>query len=243
MFISRSAVQTGRKLVALLIDPDTFSPETTPQLIANSRADLLFVGGSLISKGDFAQTIAAVKKCSTLPVIIFPGSLLQISPKADAILNLSLISGRNPDFLIGQHVIAAPLLKASKLEILPTGYILVESGRQTTASYISGTTPIPHDKDDIAMCTALAGEMLGLKMIYMDGGSGARETISESMIRKVKSTISVPLIVGGGIRDAATAHKLCKAGADILVVGNGAHENFDLAAAITTAVHSIPTGQ
>jgi phosphoglycerol geranylgeranyltransferase len=238
-----TSVKSGRKLVALLLDPDTFSPENTPSLITHSGADLIFIGGSLISRGDFEQTIVAVKKCTSLPVIIFPGSILQISSKADAILNLSLISGRNPEFLIGQHVIAAPSLKASKLEILPAGYILVDSGRQTTASYISHTTPIPHDKDDIAMCTAMAGEMLGLRMIYLDGGSGAKETISESMIRKVKKNISVPLIVGGGIKDAATARRLCSAGADMIVIGNGVQENIALATDISTAVHSIPVGQ
>jgi putative glycerol-1-phosphate prenyltransferase len=173
-------------------------------------------------------------------VVIFPGSISQICPEADAILNLCLISGRNPEFLIGQHVIAAPALKASGLEILPTGYMLIESGRQTTASYISGTTPLPHDKDDIAMCTAMAGEMLGLRMIYMDGGSGALNTVSDSMIHKVKKHVSVPLIVGGGIRDVATALKICKAGADVIVIGNAAQDDTSLIKKITKAIHSIP---
>jgi putative glycerol-1-phosphate prenyltransferase len=238
-----SFVREGRKLVALLIDPDTFDMQVTPDMAADSGVDLVLVGGSLLSGGDMEKTILAIKKACRMPVIIFPGSIQQINGKADAILNLSLISGRNPEFLIGQHVVAAPALKASGLEILPTGYILVDSGRQTTASYISGTTPVPRDKDDIAMCTAMAGEMLGLKIIYLDGGSGAMESVSESMIRKVRKHISVPLIVGGGIRDAATAVKICRAGADVIVIGNAAQENPRLAKKIASEVHSIHTLQ
>jgi phosphoglycerol geranylgeranyltransferase len=234
-----SFAQEGRKLIALLIDPDTFDPQLTPMMAADSGVDLIFVGGSLLSTGDMEKTILALKKVCLVPVVIFPGSINQVNRKADAILNLSLISGRNPDFLIGQHVLAAPVLKASGLEILPTGYILVDSGKQTSVSYMSGTTPLPRDKDDIAMCTAMAGEMLGLKIIYLDAGSGALETIPESMIRKVKKNIAVPLIVGGGIRDEATAIKICRAGADLIVIGNGAQKNPTLAKNIAQAVHSI----
>jgi phosphoglycerol geranylgeranyltransferase len=234
-----SSIKAKRKLVALLIDPDTFVPDLTPRMAAESGADLLFVGGSLISHGDLEKTIVALKKHCATPVVIFPGSLLQISPTADAILNLSIISGRNADFLIGQHVIAAPTLRDSQLEILPTGYMLIESGRQTAASYMSGTTPLPHDKDEIAVCTAMAGEMLGLRTIYLDGGSGARETVSETMIRKVKSNISLPLFVGGGIREVAVALKICQAGADLIVIGNAAQEDPGLAFNICSAVHSL----
>ncbi len=134
----------------------------------------------------------------------FPGVSLQLNEKADAVLLLSLISGRNPDLLIGKHVIAAPYLKNSSLEILPTGYMLIESGPITTAQYISNTIPIPRLKDDIAICTAMAGEMLGLRLIYMDAGSGAEMPVSASMISKVKENISIPLIVGGGIRTPGT---------------------------------------
>jgi phosphoglycerol geranylgeranyltransferase len=237
--ISNSA-QSGRKLIALLIDPDTFLADSATLRAAESEADLIFVGGSLLSTGDLEKTLHTLKSRCTIPIILFPGSIAQVSPAADAILNLSLISGRNPEFLIGQHVIAAPALRASLLEIMPTGYMLVDSGRQTTASYISGTTPIPHDKDDIAMCTAMAGEMLGLRLIYLDGGSGALQPVSESMVRQVKKNISVPLIVGGGIRDTATAQKLCQAGADIIVVGNAIQENPALLKKFAAAIHAIP---
>ena len=235
-----NAMLRGHKLVALLIDPDNFHPEETLSMCAESEADLIFVGGSLLSTGDLDKTLRILKsKCKT-PLVLFPGSIAQISSEADAILNLCLISGRNPEFLIGQHVIAAPALRASRLEIMPTGYMLVDSGRQTTASYISGTTPLPHDKDDIAMCTAMAGEMLGQKLIYLDGGSGAQQSVSESMIRKVKKNISTPLIVGGGIRDANTALKICHAGADVVVIGNAAQDNPAIINKISSVIHSIP---
>jgi putative glycerol-1-phosphate prenyltransferase len=164
---------------------------------------------------------------------------LQISKSADAILLLSLISGRNADLLIGQHVIAAPLLKSSHLEIIPTGYMLIESGTQTAASYISNTLPIPSQKDDIAMSTAMAGEMLGLNLIYLDAGSGAKNSVSEAMIRKVKSNINIPLIVGGGINTPAKAIKACEAGADLIVVGNAIEKNARLIKDISTAIHKI----
>lgn len=152
---------------------------------------------------------------------------------------LSLISGRNAEMLIGKHVIAAPYLKSSQLEIIPTGYMLIESGKPTTALYMSNSTPIPSDKNDIAVCTAMAGEMLGLKLIYMDAGSGAILTIPESMIAKVKKNISVPLIVGGGICTPEKAHSVCCAGADIIVVGNAIEKNHLLVENIADAVHLV----
>ena len=153
---------------------------------------------------------------------------MQVNKDADGILFLSLISGRNPDMLIGNQVISAPILKNSNLEILPTGYILIDSGKPTTVSYMSNTTPIPHDKKDVALCTAMAGEMLGLKLIFMDGGSGATNPISESMIQMVSEGINIPLIVGGGINSAEKALANCKAGADIIVVGNCIEKNPSL---------------
>jgi len=192
-----------------------------------------FVGGSLMTSDKFEQTIKLLKSTSKIPVIIFPGSNVQISKEADAILLLSLISGRNPEYLIGQHVIAAPYLKKSGLEILPTGYMLIDGANTTTANYMSNSNPIPRDKDDIAMCTALAGEMLGLKLIYMDGGSGAGKTISESMVRAVKSQIDIPLVIGGGITNAAMAVDIWNAGADLIVVGNAIEKDFSLITAIS----------
>ena len=165
--------------------------------------------------------------CST-PVVLFPGSSLQIDALADAILFLSLISGRNADFLIGQHVQAAPILKNSKLEILPTGYMLVGEDQSTTVSYISNTTPIPNSKTTVGACTALAGEMLGLKIIYLDAGSGAQSSVSNAMIGAVRRAVSVPLIVGGGLTDANKASDCLKAGADVIVIGNGIEHNPDL---------------
>jgi putative glycerol-1-phosphate prenyltransferase len=155
---------------------------------------------------------------------------------ADAILFLSLISGRNPDFLIGQHVISAPILKKSSLEILPTGYILVDSGKQTTVSYMSNTTPIPHDKPEIAACTAMAGEMLGLKLMYLDAGSGAQRAISPKMISIVRKSVDVPLIVGGGIRSANEAYEAMLAGADTIVIGNGIEKNPALLAEVSEKI-------
>lgn len=166
------------------------------------------------------QIVPALKKLLNVPLMLFPGNLLQISQGADAILFLSLISGRNPDLLIGNHVIAAPLLKQSGMEVMPTGYMLVDSGRPTSAHYMSNTTPIPYDKPEIAACTAMAGEMLGLQLLYMDAGSGAEKTISTEMISAVAGAVGIPLIVGGGIRSKKQAEAILKAGADIIVVGN-----------------------
>lgn len=166
------------------------------------------------------ECIQQIKSACDIPVILFPGSPSQVSRYADALLYLSLISGRNPELLIGQHVISAPFVKQSGLEIMPTGYMVVDGGAPTTVSYISNAAPIPADKAEIAMCTAMAGEMLGMKLIYMDAGSGAKQPITEQMIEKVARHIEVPLIVGGGITEAEKAYLNCKAGADVIVVGN-----------------------
>ncbi len=233
--------QQGKKLFAILIDPDKFESTEVIHLAEHAKADFILVGGSLLTTGNFVQCIATIKKATQLPVIIFPGNNLQISKDADAILLLSLISGRNPEFLIGKHVIAAPQLKSSRLEIIPTGYMLIESGKLTTASYISNTVPIPHDKTDIALCTAIAGEMLGLRLIYMDAGSGAQIPISSRMIREVSKQLNVPLIVGGGIRNAEAAISACEAGADIVVVGNAIEKNNGLIEDISKAIHEFNT--
>jgi len=158
----------GKKQFAILVDPDKFDLKII-ELAEAAAVDFIMVGGSILTNGNFEQCVQLIKKNTSLPLIIFPGNHLQISKNADAILLLSLISGRNPELLIGKHVIAAPVIKSSNLEVLSTGYMLIESGKQTAAQYMSNTHPIPFDKDDIAMCTAMAGEMLGLKLIYMDG--------------------------------------------------------------------------
>jgi phosphoglycerol geranylgeranyltransferase len=236
--------QAGKKGFAVLIDPDKVTPSSlaeTIEMAVAAKVDYLFVGGSLVVTDHLDECIEQIKNLCTLPVLLFPGSPSQISRKADALLYLSLISGRNADYLIGQHVISAPAVKKSGLEIISTGYMVIDGGAATTVSYISNATPIPADKPDIALCTALAGEMLGMKLIYMDAGSGARKPISEEMIRSVSSQIQVPLIVGGGIRDAEKAYLNTKAGADVIVVGNALEKDLSLMAEISAAIHQLDT--
>lgn len=228
----------GKKQFAILIDPDKFDLKII-ELAVSANVDFIMIGGSILSNGNFEQCVEIIKKNTSIPLIIFPGNHLQISKNADAILLLSLISGRNPELLIGKHVIAAPVIKSSKLEVLPTGYMLIESGKQTAALYMSNTHPIPFDKDDIAMCTAMAGELLGLKLIYMDAGSGAMLPITEGMIKKVKANIEVPLILGGGINSPEKATLACKAGADVIVVGNAIEKDPQLIRSISKAIHKF----
>ena len=230
----------GKKSFAILIDPDKQDKNKLRKIIKKaeeSKVDYFFVGGSLLSYDSLDDCINTLKQNSKIPIILFPGNTMQINDKAEGILFLSLISGRNPDMLIGKQVIAAPILKESSLEVISTGYMLIDSGQQTTASYISNTQPIPSNKNAVAVCTALAGEMLGLKLIFMDGGSGAKNPISEKMISSVKRAINLPLIIGGGINSAKKAIDNCKAGADIIVVGNAIEKNINLINEIATAVH------
>ena len=176
------------------------------QAANDNKVDYFFVGGSLVVSDHLDECIEQIKRESSIPVILFPGSPTQLSKYADALLYLSLISGRNPELLIGQHVVSAPSVRQSGLEILPTGYMVIDGGAPTTVSYISNASPIPHDKNEIAMCTAMAGEMLGMKLIYMDAGSGAKRAITEDMIAKVSSVIEVPMIIGGGIIEPEKAY-------------------------------------
>lgn len=220
-----------RKSFALLIDPDNIDERGCIDLLhlaETACVDFLFIGGSLITGNNLGRVVEICKSHTQIPVVLFPGSSLHIDTEADAILFLSLISGRNPDFLIGQHILAAPILKRSRLEILPTGYMLVDTGRQTTVSFISNTTPIPYDKPDVAACIAMAGEMLGLQIIYMDGGSGAEKPISPQMISAVRKAIDTPLIVGGGINSPEKVQIAIKAGADVIVVGNAIEKDTQL---------------
>lgn len=230
-----------RKLLAVLIDPDFGQDEAllerTVQNACMAKADLIFVGGSLLTSTSFNHCVKRVQELSDRPVVLFPGSPAQLSGHADAVLFLSLISGRNPELLIGHHVASAPTIKALGLEAIPTGYLLVDGGKPTTVSYVSQTVPIPHDKPGIAAATALAGELLGLRTIYMDTGSGAQRTVSPEMIAAVRANVSLPIIVGGGIRDAATARALCQAGADVLVVGTAFEEDPERIFAMSGAVH------
>lgn len=234
--------QSGKKSFAILIDPDKVSVGSIDNLInlaVQSKVDYLFVGGSLVISDQLDECIQHIKNLCSIPVVLFPGSPAQVSKHADALLYLSLISGRNPELLIGQHVLSAPFVKKSGLEIIPTGYMVIDGGAPTTVSYISNATPIPADKNDIAMCTAMAGEMLGKKLIYMDSGSGAKKAITEEMIKVVAQNIEVPLIVGGGIRDAEKAYLNCKAGADVIVVGNAIEKDPSLIDEIAAAIHGV----
>jgi putative glycerol-1-phosphate prenyltransferase len=219
-----TARASNRKLLAVLVDPDGFVDRAEwldifGALMRSAGIDFVFVGGSLLTGNHFEKAVHAVKCKTDIPVVLFPGSPSQISNKADAVLFLSLISGRNPDLLIGQHVHAAASLKQTNLEVMPTGYMLVDCGRPTTASYISHTLPLPWDKPGIAAMTALAGEYLGLRLMYLDGGSGAARPVSEEMIAAVRNAVSCPLIVGGGIRTPEQARAAWDAGADMVVVG------------------------
>jgi putative glycerol-1-phosphate prenyltransferase len=213
----------GKKLLAVLIDPDKADSsllDSQLDAINEGGIELIFFGGSLLTRFDLDEKLRYIRSRTQARIILFPGSVQQVSSGADAILFLSLISGRNPELLIGQHVLAAPMIKQANLEVLSTGYMLVDGGRPTTASYISGTLPLPADKPDIAACTALAGTMLGLSHIYLDAGSGALNPVSVDMIQAVREMVDVPLIVGGGIRDCDAAVDRAQAGADVVVVGN-----------------------
>lgn len=215
--------QSGKKrILALLVDPDEADKNKLPVLIRRAigaGVSLILVGGSLVTY-PVDPVISAIRKTSPVPVLLFPGNPSQLSDKADGLLLLSLISGRNPEFLIGNHVIAARFLKNSSLEIIPTGYILIENGKTSSVEYMSNTRPLPRDKPELVISTALAGEMLGLKIIYLEGGSGAPGIIPTELIYAVKQSISIPLVIGGGIKTAGDLKKVFDAGADIAVIGN-----------------------
>lgn len=231
----------GKKSIAVLIDPDKIADaaqlEPLLRLADESCVDYFFVGGSLVTTTNLADVVKTIKENVSIPVVLFPGSALQIDASADAILFLSLISGRNPDLLIGQHVVAAPILKNNKLEVLPTGYILINSGKTTSVAYISNTTPIPEDKYSLAACTAMAGEMLGLKLIYLDAGSGAEREVNKKMISAVRKSVEVPLIVGGGINTPEKAIQSLEAGADLIVIGNALEKSPELLTEIAEKVY------
>ena len=223
--------QKGQKSFAVLIDPDKVNPPAIEQLVklsVDAGVDYFLVGGSLVISNQLDEVVQQIKAACDIPVILFPGSPSQVSKYADGLLYLSLISGRNPELLIGQHVISAPFVKQSGLEIISTAYMVVDGGAPTTVSYISNAAPLPSDKNEIAMCTAMAGEMLGMKVVYMDAGSGAKRPISESMIQAVAQQIEAPLIIGGGITDPEKAYSNSKAGADLIVIGNAIEKNSKL---------------
>jgi putative glycerol-1-phosphate prenyltransferase len=243
MFMSKfdSLFLSGKKLFTVLVDPDKPDEKELihiAELSQQNAVDCIFVGGSLLTTNNLNHCIKLLKSHSSIPVILFPGNTLQLSASADGILFLSLISGRNAEMLIGRHVISAPYIRLSGLEVIPTGYMLIESGRPTAVSYMSNSAPIPSDKNDIAACTAMAGEMLGLKVIYMDAGSGANYHVPLEMVSFVKQSINIPLIIGGGIRTSEHAASICKAGADMIVAGNILEKDPLLIRDICHAVHN-----
>jgi putative glycerol-1-phosphate prenyltransferase len=211
----------SQKRFALLVDPDKYDDDSLNNLIGfinQSPPDILLVGGSILFS-PIDLTITSLKLGTQLPVFLFPGNVMQLSDRADGILFLSLLSGRNPEFLIGNHVLAAPHLDRSGIEVIPTGYMLIENGRSTSVEYMSHTRPIPAAKPEMAVATAMAGEMLGMKTIYLEAGSGAAHTVSLEMISAIRRKISLPLIVGGGINSVEKAEEVYQAGADMIVVG------------------------
>jgi phosphoglycerol geranylgeranyltransferase len=216
-----------KKSIALLIDPDKSDTGFLDDLIiiaTENKTDYIMVGGSLTCSGTDELIKALKGKCS-IPIILFPGNLLQLSSNADIVFLLSLISGRNPELLIGNHVIAAPVLKKIKEKVISVGYILINCGIKTSVEYMSQTQAIPADKTEIAVATAMAGEMLGLKMIYLEAGSGAAYPVPLQTVKSVKENISIPLIVGGGIRDKNEIHEVFNAGADMIVLGNSCEQH------------------
>jgi phosphoglycerol geranylgeranyltransferase len=236
-----TARSKGKKLFAVLFDPDKLSGKKLSETAAaceRAGVDFAFVGSSLLTRDNLDSCIKTIGKKFRKPIVLFPGNTLQVTKSADAILFLSLISGRNAEMLIGNHVIAAPMIRQSNIEVIPTGYMLIESGMPTSVSYMSNSTPIPRDKTDIAASTAIAGEMLGLKLMYLDAGSGAKEALSSEIIKAVRKKTSVPVIAGGGIRSAELAMEKCHAGADVVVVGNSIEKNPELIYEIADAVHS-----
>lgn len=235
----KQRVREGKKSLALLIDPDDINKSGLGAVInaaIENRVDYFFVGGSLITTNNLSSVIECIKSQSNIPCVLFPGNAIHIHSDADAILFLSLISGRNPELLIGQHVVAAPVIKRSRLEVIPTGYMLIHSGKPTSVSYMSNTQPIPNDKPSLAVSTAMAGEMLGLQCIYLDAGSGAIEPVPSKMIKAVKRNIDSTLIVGGGINTTRKAKEALEAGADIIVIGNAAQKNLSVLAEVSDVV-------
>ena len=220
----------NQKLLAILLDPDKIDLDKAEVLIEKinqSPATHIFIGGSLVENNILDELIVKIKQNCNLPIVLFPGNPSQISDKADAILFLSLISGRNPDFLIDHQVKAAPILKKTQLEIISTGYILIESGTETAVERVSKTKPLDRNNPDLALATAQAGEMLGNKLIYLEAGSGAKQAVPLEMIKKVAQNIEIPLLIGGGIIDLQGIQEAYDSGADLVVIGTAFENDID----------------
>jgi phosphoglycerol geranylgeranyltransferase len=239
--LTKNLFNTTHKKIGVLIDPDKHSENSLIELIRTSdiaKIDFFLIGGSLLFN-PIDKTIETIKELTKTPLILFPGNLTQLSKKVDAMMLLSLISGRNPELLIGNHVLAAPIIKNLDISTIPTGYMLIGTGQTTSVEYISNTKPIPSNKTDIAVATAIAGELLGHQLIYMDGGSGADSPIPTKMIEGVKKNITIPLIIGGGLKTSKHIKDACIAGADIIVVGNVLEEEKEKINEFASIVHSF----
>jgi phosphoglycerol geranylgeranyltransferase len=212
---------SSSRQLAVLIDPDKADRAFLDHVIRYSKekVNLFLVGGSLLNNDNFEKTILHLKENSSIPVYVFPGNMLQVSSKADGILLLSLISGRNPEFLIGHHVVSAMAIKRAKIDVFSTGYILLDGGSVSSVEYMSNTKPIPANKSDIVAATALAGEQLGMKAIYLEAGSGAKNKVMAEIIKNVKQNIDIPIIVGGGVSSALDVYEAFDAGANLVVMG------------------------
>jgi putative glycerol-1-phosphate prenyltransferase len=222
-----SAKKDGKKLLAVLIDPEKMELKHVPVFFEKAHKSIathIFVGGSTDKNNQLEQLVSAIKKETNLPVVLFPGNVSQITNKADGILFLSLLSGRNPEYLIEQQIKAAPILKKYNLEIIPTGYILIDGKKETTTQKVSNTKPISQEKIALILHTSLAGEFSGKQLIYLEAGSGAAEIVHQNIIKKIAAEITIPLIVGGGIRSKKQLKNTFNAGADIIVIGT-AFEN------------------
>ena len=215
--------ENNQKAIAILIDPDNLSRELLIQQVELAKInaiDFFFIGGSMITEDCLEETLDYIKSNCDIPTVIFPGSVHQVSNKADAILFLSLISGRNPDLLIGNHVLSAPTIKKSGIEVIPTGYLIIDGGSNSSVQFMSGSNPIPIEKPDILIAHSLAAQYLGKKLIYLESGSGAKKSIPNEIIKAVTNYINIPIIVGGGICSPKSDHDKVQAGASFIVIGS-----------------------
>ncbi|MBT8245614.1 geranylgeranylglyceryl/heptaprenylglyceryl phosphate synthase [Winogradskyella sp.] len=225
-----SVIKNNKKLLAVLIDPDKMELEKVFSFIEKGNQSIathIFVGASEVEISDTERVILEIKKHTNLPIVLFPGDVTQITDKADGILFLSLISGRNSEYLIGKHVEAVSKLYKTELEIIPTGYVLVESGKQTAVERVSETKPLSHNNIEAIVDTAKAGEILGMRLIYLEAGSGASHPVNTKIISEVKKRLNIPLIVGGGIRSKQQLQNAYNSGVDMVVIDTAFEENED----------------
>lgn len=222
------SIEKGEKLLAVLIDPDKVDASNLAAFIEKVNASVtkyVFVGGSTVKDKDSDKVVSEIRKHTQLPIVLFPGDVTQITDKADALLYLSLISGRNPDYLIGKHVESISRLKQTQLEIIPTGYILIENGKETSVQRVTRTQPLPRKDIQRIVDTAVAGELLGMKLMYLEAGSGATEPITSNIINDTKKSLTIPLIVGGGIKSVEQLQQAYDSGADLVVIGTAFEED------------------